>query len=279
MTCPAPSVLIFTDLDGTLLDDRYAMDAASAAMDACNEFGGICIPVTSKTFDEVKGLNLSRTFPAPVIFENGAGILWPSRTQPEILGMPAATISELLGQMRVKHGFQFRGFMDMDAAEVASLTGLALADADLAQRRLASQPLRWNDSRDALDDFIAALEPEGLQAVEGGRFHCVTDVQCNKGSAMLRAAAGYSHGDATVPIIACGDAPNDISMLVAADFPIVFPSRHGGYMQLPGGKDSYRATAAGHEAWLVAVSDVINQQFAYNSTLTLHPSECDKNTC
>ena len=92
--------LIFTDLDGTLLDRRYDLHAAGAAMDALHEHGCICVPASSKTHSEMIELNRYRKFPSPYIFENGAGLCWPSAAEPEYLGRGADEICDLLDRIR-----------------------------------------------------------------------------------------------------------------------------------------------------------------------------------
>ena len=67
--------LIFTDLDGTLLDDRYDVSGAAAAMDRVTELGALVVPVSSKTRAEMTLLREQQRIPTPFIFENGAGLI------------------------------------------------------------------------------------------------------------------------------------------------------------------------------------------------------------
>ena len=73
--------LIFTDLDGTLLDDRYDVSGAAAAMDLVTELGALVVPVSSKTRAEMTLLREQQRIPTPFIFENGAGIDWGEHQQ------------------------------------------------------------------------------------------------------------------------------------------------------------------------------------------------------
>jgi predicted mannosyl-3-phosphoglycerate phosphatase (HAD superfamily) len=114
--------LVFTDLDGTLLDRRYDLEAAAAAMDSLHDLGCICIPASSKTYDEMVALNKFRKFPSPCIFENGAGLFWPSSAEPESLGRCANEVHDLLDHIRDEHRFGFRTFRDIGCDELCEIT-------------------------------------------------------------------------------------------------------------------------------------------------------------
>ena len=95
--------LIFTDLDGTLLDRRYDLKAAADAMDSLHQDGCLCVPASSKTHAEMVELSKFRKFPSPYIFENGSGLSWPSARAPELTGRSASEISDLLDHIRDEH--------------------------------------------------------------------------------------------------------------------------------------------------------------------------------
>ena len=116
--------LIFTDLDGTLLDRRYDLKAAADAMDSLHQSECLCVPASSKTHAEMAELNNFRKFPSPYIFENGGGLSWPSATTPELIGRSAEEISDLLDHIRDEHLFNFRLFRDISVVEIAGRTGL-----------------------------------------------------------------------------------------------------------------------------------------------------------
>ena len=61
--------LIFTDVDGTLLDDRYDVSGAAAAMDRVTELGTLVVPVSSKTRAEMTLLREQQRIPTPFILK------------------------------------------------------------------------------------------------------------------------------------------------------------------------------------------------------------------
>ncbi|NEO25915.1 MAG: HAD hydrolase family protein, partial [Kamptonema sp. SIO4C4] len=71
-------LLIFTDLDGTLLgSDDYRYEAAVPAIAQLQQRAIPLIPVTSKTRAEVEVLRHALHLTDPFIVENGSGIFIP----------------------------------------------------------------------------------------------------------------------------------------------------------------------------------------------------------
>ena len=71
--------LVFTDLDGTLLDEQYRFDAALPAIEALRERSVPLVLASSKTLAEMVPLALSLNLTAPFIAENGGVIGFPQR--------------------------------------------------------------------------------------------------------------------------------------------------------------------------------------------------------
>tara|TARA_X000000950_G_scaffold289434_1_gene413418 strand:+ start:3833 stop:4648 length:816 start_codon:yes stop_codon:yes gene_type:complete len=253
-----PNWLIFTDLDGTLMDDRYDVKGACAALDEVARLGNVCFPTTSKTYAEMLALNNHRTFPSAAVFENGAGILWTSSSEPDLFGRPAEEIYALLDQIRADYGYAFTSFSDMSVMDLMAMTGLDYDGAQRAKTRIGSEPLLWRDSEQAFTDFRELLSQIGLQAVQGGAFVSIMDTGCSKGAALEKIVSCYQHGGPAPGIMACGDAPNDLTMLTAADTAVIFPDRQGNYLSLDVATPVFHAPCAGHEAWLTAVHQALS---------------------
>ena len=70
--------VIYTDLDGTLLDHHtYAFDEALETIEALKDRGIPIIPCTSKTRAETVSLMQAMDIHGPMIIENGAAIWVP----------------------------------------------------------------------------------------------------------------------------------------------------------------------------------------------------------
>jgi mannosyl-3-phosphoglycerate phosphatase len=217
-------IVVFTDLDGTLLDhDSYSFEAAKPALALLKARGIALILASSKTEAEMRPLSLALGMDYPLIVENGAGIAnWrnperggddsPSRYQ-RIRLFLAALPQELRGC--------FAGFGDWSVEEVALATGLSLEAAALAKQRNFSEPGHFTGSDVQRHAFLALLEAAGFQAIQGGRFFTVMP-RTSKAVRMAELVAFYRRqsGEAVVSV-ALGDAPNDLAMLQAADLGII----------------------------------------------------------
>ena len=253
--------LVFTDLDGTLLDDRYDLAGAAAALDAVVELGAVAIPVTSKTRRECEALNALRKHKSPVIFENGAGIYWHElrrehMPEVEIEGPGYEELCKRLRRVRIHGQFQFRGFAMMNAAELADRCGLALDQAPLALAREATEPLVWEDTDSSRRAFAEYLSMFRLELIEGGRFwHVMPD--SDKGRAAARVVERWGLCFGTVPrTLGCGDSPNDLALLDFTDQSLLFPRRDGSYLELED-KPVTHAPTPGHETWLKHVQHLL----------------------
>lgn len=274
--------LIFTDLDGTLLDDRYDLAGAANALDAVVKLGAIAIPVTSKTRRECEALNALRRVKTPLLFENGCGIDWcgmsgdgaqvdasnAAADTVQIEGPGYQALCERLRRVRVHGQFQFRGFSEMCPEELSSRTGLTNDMARLALQREATEPLVWEDANSSRLAFAEYLGMFKLNLVQGGRFWHVMP-STDKGQAAAKVVARWQQCVGSRPAtLGCGDSPNDQTLLEYTDRCLLFPRPDGSYLSIAD-KPQARAEAPGHEAWL----DAVRQQLLLNARpeLQQHP--------
>ena len=262
--------VIFTDLDGTLLDEGYDLKEAAQAMDAMSAHNAVAIPVSSKTLPELRELALLLDVQTPLIFENGAGIAWPLELAPselnqfeagyaiELRGRSYEQMRQLLSDLRQRNGYRFQGFADFTDEQVAAKTGLSLASAGLAKQRLATEPLIWRDDPGALQQFRQDLEAASLTLTRGGRFYHVMPTT-DKGEAARRVTAAYqSTLNRPLRTLACGDSPNDLALLEFADACALFPRPEGGYLSLVD-KPLARSPRAGTRGWLQTVEALLKE--------------------
>ena len=217
MTCPLP-LLVFSDLDGTLLDHHdYSWSAAKPGLHRLAQLGAGVVLASSKTAAEIRPLQRDMGQSAmPAIVENGAGILWPGASDDEQDDYPR--LRALLADL--PRGFT--GFGDMTDNQVAQITGLSTAQAAAARQRKFSEPGLWTGSDADLTQFLTQAQAAGLHARQGGRF--------------LTLSFGKTKADAMRDVIrqlrptrtiALGDAPNDLEMIAAADHGVVIANPHG----------------------------------------------------
>ena len=263
--------LLFTDLDGTLLDhETYSFDPARPALRQLHGRGIPLILTTSKTLIEVIDLNRALHNRAPMIIENGGAMAFPlDREYPfalpehELVEQHAvmrfspeySTIRAFIDRQRDAHGYRMRGFGDMRAIEVAQLTGLAVEEAEQARRRLCSEPLVWDDDADRLKAFAEAATSAGLRLTRGGRFHHLMG-NTSKAAAM-RAMVELYRGDSEPMIVACGDSENDVEMLESADIAVVVMRHDGTHLASRGREQTIRTVQPGPAGWNMAIEALL----------------------
>lgn len=265
-----PPLIIFTDLDGTLLD-HYSYDH-DAAVDAINALRGRNIPwilTSSKTLEEMRSLQNRLGNRWPFIFENGGGVAF---NQDDVdasfdletwRGMRVKRFgvgrSEILSTLdRLKSGYRFTGFSEMDQQTIVKLTGLDSVGARNAAIRDCSEPLLWQDDEARLSDFTEAVEQTGLRCVAGGRFVHVMG-QFDKATTMawlVELLYGVGNGITTM---ALGDSDNDIAMLNAADIAVVVKSPAHPAPVVDGAGTVTYTNEYGPAAWNQAVLETLNQ--------------------
>lgn len=252
-------MIVFTDLDGTLLDhDSYSHAAAAPALDKLRAAGVPVVLASSKTAAEIAVLRQELGFDhVPAIVENGAGILpagSTASTQDTAYQALRAALDALPPPLRA--GYQ--GFGDWGVGGVARETGLPQDQAALATRRQFSEPGLWSGPVDLKPAFLAALAQAGITAREGGRFLTLS-FGGTKAAQMDAILAHYG----TPFSAALGDAPNDVEMLERADLGIVIANPHRAPLpQLTGEPNGQirRTELAGPEGWNQAMLDIIAQR-------------------
>ncbi|CUH66681.1 Glucosyl-3-phosphoglycerate/mannosyl-3-phosphoglycerate phosphatase [Thalassovita gelatinovora] len=256
-------LIVFTDLDGTLLDhDSYSHAAAAPALMRLREIGAPMILASSKTAAEIAPLRDELDLTAyPAIVENGAGIL-PAFAKPTVGADDYVRIRTALDQVVPDLRRCFTGFGDMDAQDVARSTGLPLAQARLARQRSFSEPGEWAGNEQERGIFEQALAVMGIAARYGGRYLTLS-LGSTKADRMDEIADLYGNP----PRIALGDAPNDLEMLMAADYPVLIKNPHAKPLPPLPKKQAYRllrSTKTGPSGWnhmvLSLISDPTNNK-------------------
>jgi mannosyl-3-phosphoglycerate phosphatase len=262
-------LVVFSDLDGTLLDhDDYSHDAAQPALAALKERGAPVVLCSSKTRAEILPLWYTLGLKGPFIAENGGGVFIPREhrlaAEPgwqaagpgwrvRRLGLPIEEVRERFAGFKDRFGA--RGFGDLSDDEVAGLTGLSRAQASLARRREFNEPVVLPEPEAQADEFAAAAREAGLETTRGGRFfHLLAGG--DKGKAVRQVAELFRLEDPELLTMALGDAQNDLSMLAMVDRPVLVARPDGSHAQLelPG---LARQALPGPAGWSAAVLAVL----------------------
>jgi mannosyl-3-phosphoglycerate phosphatase len=234
------SVIIFTDLDGTLLNHNdYSYDAALPSLKRIKKVGIPLIITTSKTRSEVEFLQQKMGISQPFIVENGGGIFIPDSTHLKNIkggekqdGYTLIRLGELYKNIRVLFAkmalrFRLKGFGDMTIDEIAALAGLSEMEAERAKLREFTEPFSLMDHEDirAIESYAHSV---GLKITRGGRFYHLLGMSQDKGTAVRKLIEIYRDHlkPAMVTSIGLGDSENDLPMLEQVDIPVLIPNPH-----------------------------------------------------
>lgn len=269
--------VVFTDLDGTLLDhDTYSCAPARPALEKLRVLGIPLVVCTSKTAAEILELRTAIGNADPFISENGGGVFIPYRCFPFAVSAGRAAagchVVELgtcynelcaaLGEIMRETGLCLRGFSMMEPDEVAELCGFSLWQAALAKQRDYDEPFvlaRPEDDGPAAQAALAAAAGRlGLRVTRGGRFFHLTGAN-DKGRAvgMLRELFARRYG--CVYAVALGDSANDGPMLRQADAAVLLRKKDGSWDAAARG-DAVRLAAAGPAGWNEAVMGLLKER-------------------
>lgn len=265
------ALLIFTDLDGTLLDQRtYAHQGADATLQRLQRLAIPVVLTSSKTAAEISALQAELGLREAFIAENGGGIFWPpghpaaeGRLCPPMgdgpviqFGKPYAEIRGVFAAYRALYGMH--GFGEMSIEEVMALTGLSREQALRATRRDFSEPFLLQQV-ERLDELKVEMDRFGLTITKGGRFYCLMSASQNKGLAVARAIRCYQAlWEQKIVSIGLGDDENDLPMLEVVDIPILLPKPDGTYAALAV-TGMRKAPCRGSRGWGAAVSAILDE--------------------
>lgn len=274
--------LIFTDLDGSLLDHQsYSHKAADPILALLKNAGIAVIPNTSKTLAELLPIRKELNNTDPFIVENGAAIYFPAESydRPKAttefkykgqrfwqhsLASPRNHWQQLLASIEDPYRGLFISFNQLGIEGICQATGLSKAAAELANQRSFSEPVQWLGSADEKQGFIKSVRALGANVLEGGRFLHLIDRHICKASAMIWLTDFYnslSSSEAGKPVyknIAIGDSHNDISMLQAADMAIVIRSPAHPAPKIPKQKNIAFSSAYGPQGWSDEIAKLFN---------------------
>lgn len=264
--------IIFSDLDGTLLDPvNYSFGAALPALGLVRARAIPLVLCSSKTRAEIVDCRREMDNAHPFISENGGGIFIPQGyfsgpvEADEVegywritLGTPYAEVRRHFVRLRADFGVAARGFADMSVDEVARLTGLLPEQAALAKQRDFDEPFVFDGAPDQA--FLQAIEAAGLRWTQGRIFHILG--RHDKGRAVRLLTALYEREYGAVASIGLGDAFNDLPMLEAVAHPVLIRHEDGGFEQRIDMAGLTKTRRPGPQGWNEAILELLAEECA-----------------
>jgi mannosyl-3-phosphoglycerate phosphatase len=262
-------IVIFTDLDGTLLDDTsYSFEPAHEALAEIRIRRIPLVLCTSKTRAETEVWRSQLQNQDPFVVENGGAAFIPEgyfgsysnelRDRYEVLefGSPHLHLVRVLRECSAESETPIRAFHTMSAAELAVESGLTIEHAELAKRREYDEPFTIVN-RKSPEALRRAVASRGYRVVRGGRYFHITGAN-DKAAAVAQLLERFREARGNIVSVGLGDGLNDTQLLNAVDLPILMPSAHLEELQAAVRRGKV-ARAAGPSGWNAAVLEVISK--------------------
>lgn len=234
-------LVIFTDLDGTLLDrNTYSFEPALLALDLIRQNDIPLVLSSSKTRAEIEAYRKDLENGHPFISENGGAVFVPKdyfsfsfpydRERNRLfileLGMFYPRIIEILDSIKKETGISIRGFSDLTEKEISSLCALDAKRAAWAKKREYDEPFIMEGGAKEIETVRRTIEAKGMSYVWGGRFHHLLGKN-DKGKAVEILKSLYENQFGSIFTIGLGDSLNDLPMLSVVDRAIFLKGEEG----------------------------------------------------
>ncbi|HPS30881.1 MAG TPA: HAD hydrolase family protein [bacterium] len=217
-------LIVFTDLDGTLLDPvTYECPQRSLEVIAfLQENGHFVIPVTSKTVSEMRAVCEKTGIKNGFSAENGSFtelILGNIRKVIRLGGMEG-DVKKKFSNLKTIFDDNIVSTDEMPPEMLKALTGLQDVKAMLERNFSVVFTFREGIS---LEDLRHAALKEECQIVKGDRFHHLISLSAEKGKAVsaIKDEIASIYSGEQITTLAFGNSENDISMLEAVEHPFV----------------------------------------------------------
>ena len=263
-------IIIFTDLDGTLIDEKYSFEDAIDAINLIKSKGIPLILTSSKTRAEIELYIEKLDIKQPFISENGGGIFIPEnyfnfefKFDKKINSYKVIELGTEYKKLRkilaiLKKNFEIVGFGDMDVYEIAEKSNLSLEQAKLAKKREYDEPVLMK--REIEDKIREILKEYDCHLVRGGKFYHILG-QNDKGKSVYLLTKLFKQKYGNIKTIGLGDSENDIGMLKNVDVPVLVKKTDGSYdekviLEIP---EIIKTKFPGPKGWGLIIKELITK--------------------
>ena len=277
--------VLFTDLDGTLLDANYSCELVKPVVEELRRKGVPIVFCTTKTRAECEYYRRELRINDPFIVENGSAIFIPVRyfTQLrcerrgnfcvlECVRVKYEDAVRALAEISAEAGVRVKGFGDLTAEQVAEIAAMPVELAKLAKRREYTETFFFEHAAEGgaaavrklseeIERFFAAAEKRGFRISHGGRFYSIQEKNADKGKAVRILTNIFRREFGVVRTFGIGDSENDIPMLRSVDCAALVRSRSSSGGAAVRSMNFYKASGFGAEGWIEIVKKFILTQY------------------
>jgi mannosyl-3-phosphoglycerate phosphatase len=271
--------VIFTAVEGSVLDSQSHSQSLSAAAEALEEIERRRVPlilVTSGTRAELDPLRRKIEHGHPFITESGGGLFIPDgyfarRLEGAVrqgryfcvaFGRPYADAVAAAEELAEETGASIVGYSQMTAREIARNTGESVRQAELARQREFSERFFFAGGAEAvLGKFERKARERGWDAIPGEPFW---ELRSGNDEAralrhLMRLLRDSLH--TRLRAVAIGSSARDLPLLSAADHALVLPQRGQEFDPLLGSRlpKAIQAEAPGPAGWNQAVLKALEE--------------------
>lgn len=264
--------VIFTDIDGTLLDSYFPdLNKAKKLVEKTLLNGIHLILCSSKTELEQDLIRSNIHLKEPFIVENGGATIIPlgyfkkskfnhsKKFQNKYIietGGSSFKIRSLLKKIRTKHKINFKGTSDLSIAELSKITKLSEDYAKRMIKRKYSETIVQIDSKD-MPYFVTNLEELGLKVIPGGQYFDITLGNDKGTAAKILMEIFRKEYENDVIFFGIGDSKNDESMLSLMNHSILVQKPDASWQNLRI-DNLQKVKGIGTRGWEVALEIILN---------------------
>ena len=261
-------IIVFTDLDGTLLDhSTYSYREAENALMSLRQKGIHLILCSSKSRGEIKIYRNKLSNNEPFISENGGAIYIPEKYGLKCkfnkadngflvieIGTEYKILQSAFEKIKKETGINVKSIAEFTVDEITELTGLNREEACLAQKKEYSLPFIIDGSEEDVNNIKEAIQLSGFNYTEGARFTYLMGGN-DKGKAVniLVDIFKKNYPETKILTVGLGDSLNDLPMLEAVDKKFLVKKELGNYEERIKVDDLNYADGIGPIGWNNAI--------------------------
>lgn len=260
--------VIFTDLDGTLLNNKYSFKEALPALKLIRKRGIPLIFYTSKTEPETKIYLKKTKIKDPFIVENGGAVFVPknyfdlkfdyNRIKGNYfvieLGTSYTILKKLINKIKKEIKCNIIDFSEINEEVIARETGLTLNEAELAKKRRYSFEFKVEYSD--IKKIVKAIKKYKLNYTKGRNYYYIMKGN-DKAKAVKVLTRLYKRKYRNIFTIGLGNDLNDFPMLKAVDKPFLIKNKKGYDKDLEKIKNIEKINFTASKGWNKAILEFL----------------------